>query len=90
MRNKEVKLSRKEYQLLLVLVQHAGKPLTHAFLLREVWGKDTDPQLLRVFIGSLRQKIEPDAELPSYILTEWGIGYRLRAPKGDPPTRKGK
>ncbi len=76
----EVKLSPKEYELLRVLVQHAGKVLTHKFLLGELWGDLTDAQYLRVYVRQLRQKIEADPERPQYILTETGIGYRLRAP----------
>jgi two-component system KDP operon response regulator KdpE len=76
----EVKLSPKEYELLRVLVQHAGKVLTHKFLLGELWDDLKDPQYLRVYVRQLRQKIEADPERPKYILTETGIGYRLRAP----------
>lgn len=78
--DKEVKLSPKEYDLLRVLVQHAGKVLTHKFLLHELWDELTDAQYLRVYVRQLRQKIEGDAEQPQYVLTETGIGYRLRAP----------
>jgi two-component system KDP operon response regulator KdpE len=78
--NKDVKLSPKEYELLRVLVQHAGKVLTHKFLLGELWDELTDAQYLRVYVRQLRQKIETDPERPQYILTETGIGYRLRAP----------
>ena len=78
----EVKLSPKEYDLLRVLIQHAGKVLTHRFLLRELWDELTDPQYLRVYVRQLRQKIEADPERPQHILTETGIGYRLRAPDG--------
>lgn len=77
---REVKLSPKEYDLLRVLVQHAGKVLTHRFLLSELWDELTDAQYLRVYVRQLRQKIEGDAEQPQYILTETGIGYRMRAP----------
>jgi two-component system KDP operon response regulator KdpE len=76
----EVKLSPKEYDLLRVLVQHAGKVLTNRFLLGELWNDLTDPQYLRVYVRQLRQKIETNPERPHYILTETGIGYRLRAP----------
>ena len=79
-RDQEVKLSPKEYDLLRVLVQHAGKVLTHKFLLGELWDDLTDAQYLRVYVRQLRQKIEADPEQPQYILTETGIGYRLRAP----------
>ena len=79
--DKEVKLSPKEYDLLRILVQHAGKVLTHKFLLRELWSDLTDAQYLRVYVRQLRQKIEQNPERPQYILTETGIGYRLRAPE---------
>jgi len=79
--DKEVKLSPKEYELLRVLVQHAGKVLTHKFLLHELWDDPTDAQYLRVYVRQLRQKIEADPERPQYVLTETGIGYRLRAPE---------
>jgi two-component system KDP operon response regulator KdpE len=80
LRDKEVRLSPKEYELLRVLVQHAGKVLTHKFLLGELWDDLTDAQYLRVYVRQLRQKIETDPERPHYVLTETGIGYRLRAP----------
>ena len=76
--DKEVKLSPKEYDLLRVLVQHAGKVLTHKFLLGQLWDDLTDAQYLRVYVRQLRQKIESDPERPQYVLTETGIGYRLR------------
>jgi two-component system KDP operon response regulator KdpE len=77
----EVKLSPKEYDILRQLVIHAGKVLTHRHLLREVWGEDAlaDVQYLRVYIRQLRHKIESDPERPQHILTETGVGYRLRA-----------
>jgi two-component system, OmpR family, KDP operon response regulator KdpE len=75
-----VKLSPKEYDLLRVLVQHAGKVLTHKFLLTELWGDLSDAQYLRVYVRQLRQKLEDDPEKPKYIHTETGIGYRLCAP----------
>ncbi len=78
--DKEVKLSPKEYELLRVLVQHAGKVLTHKFLLGELWDNLTDAQYLRVYVRQLRQKIEAEPERPHYVLTETGIGYRMRAP----------
>jgi two-component system KDP operon response regulator KdpE len=78
--DKEVRLSPKEYDLLRLLVQHAGKVLTHRFLLHELWDEPTDPQYLRVYVRQLRQKIEADPERPQYIMTEIGIGYRMRAP----------
>ncbi len=76
---REIKLSPKEYELLRVLVQHAGKVLTHRFLLKELWDELTDAQYLRVYVRQLRQKIEADPERPQFVLTETGIGYRLRA-----------
>ncbi|QCO18036.1 DNA-binding response regulator (plasmid) [Azospirillum brasilense] len=79
-RGAEVKLSPREYDLLRLLVAHAGKVLTHRFILKEVWGADTDVQYLRIYIRQLRQKIEAEPERPSHILTETGVGYRLRAP----------
>jgi two-component system, OmpR family, KDP operon response regulator KdpE len=80
LKGKEVKLSPKEYDLLRVLVQHAGKVLTHRFLLNELWATPIDAQYLRVYVRQLRNKIEPDPARPRYILTETGIGYRLKAP----------
>jgi two-component system KDP operon response regulator KdpE len=77
--DREIKLSPKEYELLRVLVQHAGKVLTHRFLLKELWNELTDAQYLRVYVRQLRQKIEIDPERPQFVLTETGIGYRLRA-----------
>ena len=77
-RGNEVKFSPREYDLLRLLVAHAGKVLTHQFILREVWGVETDIQYLRVYIRALRQKIEDDPERPRYILTETGVGYRLK------------
>jgi two-component system KDP operon response regulator KdpE len=79
-KDEEVKLSPKEYDLLRIMVQHAGKVLTHKFLLSQLWSVPIDPQYLRVYVRQLRQKIEPDPTRPKYILTETGIGYRLRIP----------
>jgi two-component system, OmpR family, KDP operon response regulator KdpE len=79
-REKEVKLSPKEYDLLRILVQHAGKVLTHKFLLSELWGPSADSQHLRVYVRHLRQKLEADPERPQFLLTETGVGYRLQAP----------
>jgi two-component system KDP operon response regulator KdpE len=80
LRDQKVSLSPKEYELLRLLVHNAGKVLTHKFLLRELWSTPIDAQYLRVYVRQLRQKIEPDPTRPQYILTETGIGYRLRAP----------
>jgi two-component system KDP operon response regulator KdpE len=77
--DKDIKLSPKEYDLLRLLVQHAGKVLTHKYLLTELWDAQTDAQYLRVYVRQLRQKIEADPERPQFVLTETGIGYRLRA-----------
>ena len=79
-RDAEIKLSPKEYDILRMLVAHAGKVLTHRMLLNEVWGGETDVQYLRIYIRQLRQKIEANPEQPQHILTETGVGYRL---KGD-------
>lgn len=77
-RGTEVKFSRREYDLLRLLVAHAGKVLTHRQILHEVWGTDTDVQYIRIYIRALRQKIEANPEQPAHILTETGVGYRLR------------
>ncbi|MEZ4590620.1 MAG: response regulator transcription factor [Chloroflexota bacterium] len=76
----EVQLTPTEYDLLKVLAQHAGRVLTHQHLLREVRGAgaQTDTHLLRVHMSNLRHKIEEDPTNPQYILTEPGVGYRLR------------
>jgi two-component system, OmpR family, KDP operon response regulator KdpE len=78
--DKTVRLSPKEYELLRLLVQHVGKVLTHRFLLEELWSTPIDAQYLRVYVRQLRNKIEPNPARPQYILTETGVGYRLRAP----------
>lgn len=75
--DEEKKLSPKEYDILRVMVQHAGKVLTHNYLLKQVWGDAYDVQYLRVYVRQLRQKIEPNPEQPRYIKTETGVGYRL-------------
>jgi two-component system, OmpR family, KDP operon response regulator KdpE len=75
---REVKLSPKEYDILRIMVQHAGKVLTHRFLLKELWDELTDAQYLRVYVRQLRQKIEATPDQPQYILTETGVGYRLQ------------
>ena len=79
-RGKDVRFSPREYDLLRLLVAHAGKVLTHNMILREVWDPQTDVQYLRMYIRALRQKIEADTEKPEYIVTETGVGYRLKAP----------
>jgi two-component system, OmpR family, KDP operon response regulator KdpE len=80
-RGTEVKFSPREYDLLRLLVTHAGRVLTHKFILQQVWGGETDVQYLRIYIRALRHKIESDPERPQHILTEQGVGYRLRAPE---------
>jgi two-component system KDP operon response regulator KdpE len=75
---KEVKLSPREYDILRILVQHAGKVITHQHLLKQVWGSSADVQYLRVYVRQLRQKIERSPDDPQYITTETGVGYRLR------------
>jgi two-component system KDP operon response regulator KdpE len=76
--DKEIKLSPKEYDILRILVQHAGKVITHQHLLNQVWSGSTDVQYLRVYIRQLRQKVERKPDEPEYITTEQGVGYRLR------------
>jgi two-component system KDP operon response regulator KdpE len=75
----EVHLTPIEYRLLLVLVAHAGRVLTHRQLLREVWGPSHADQghYLRIYMGHLRQKLESDPSQPQHLLTETGVGYRL-------------
>jgi two-component system KDP operon response regulator KdpE len=76
----EVHLTPTEYKLLIALVKHAGKVLTHDQLLKEVWGraKGAQPLYLRVYMAQLRHKLEADAARPQLLLTEPGVGYRLR------------
>jgi two-component system, OmpR family, KDP operon response regulator KdpE len=77
----EVKLSPREYDLLHLLIMHAGNVLTHGFILHKVWGRDsdasTDLQYLRIYIRSIRRKIELIPEQPKILVTKQGIGYRL-------------
>ena len=77
---REISLTPTEYDLLRALVRHAGKVLTHRHLLTEVWGVayQTENQLLRVNLSNLRRKIEPNPARPVYLITEPGVGYRLR------------
>jgi two-component system, OmpR family, KDP operon response regulator KdpE len=77
---KEVQLTATEYDLLRLLVMHGGKVLTHTHILRQIWGPAyiEQPHLLRVNISNLRRKIEPEPNQPRYILTELGVGYRLK------------
>jgi two-component system KDP operon response regulator KdpE len=81
LRGEEVRLTRTEYRLLAVLVQNAGRVVTHRQLLREVWGpgSSSETHYLRVYMAQLRHKLEDDPAQPRYLLTETGVGYRLRA-----------
>ena len=76
----EVHLTPNEYKLLTTLIRHAGKVLTHHMLLKEVWGSSAgaQPHYLRVYMAQLRQKLEEDSARPKYLITEPGVGYRLR------------
>jgi len=76
----EIRLTPTEFDLLKTLVANAGRVLTHGYLLRAVWGPqyDGESQLVRVFIGQLRRKIERDPARPAHIVTEPGVGYRFR------------
>ena len=78
--NQAVTLTPTEYDLLKILIKHAGKVLTHHQLLRTVWGNayESDTHILQVNISNLRRKIEPDPARPSHIVTEPGVGYRLK------------
>jgi two-component system, OmpR family, KDP operon response regulator KdpE len=78
-RDREVHLTPKEFDLLTYLARHAGKVLTHRNLLAAVWGGNSveQPEYLRVFVGHLRKKLEPDEASPRYILTEPWVGYRF-------------
>ena len=80
-KDQEVQLTPTEYTLLRVLIRHAGKVLTHHQLLREVWGPgyEQEKHLVRVNISNLRSKLEAEPARPQYILTEPGVGYRLRS-----------
>ncbi len=80
-RGEEVSLTPTEYDLLRILVQNAGRVLTHHQLLRQVWGSayENEAHILRVNMSNLRRKIEADPTRPHYIITEPGVGYRLRA-----------
>jgi two-component system KDP operon response regulator KdpE len=78
--NVEILLTPTEYELFRILVQNAGRVITHRQLLRQVWGAgyEAETHILRVNISNLRRKIEPDPAQPRYILTEPGVGYRLK------------
>ena len=78
-RNREVRLTPKEFDLLLYLARRPGKVVNHRTLLGAIWGGQSTEQVeyLRVFVGQLRKKLEPDASSPKYVVTEPWIGYRL-------------
>ncbi len=78
----EVKLTKLEFDLLALLVRNRGRVLTHQYLLKEVWGPGSanEPHYVRVFMANLRKKLELDPSRPQHLLTEQGIGYRLRSP----------
>ena len=75
----QIKLSRKEFAILRLLAQHAGRIVTHQHLLRKVWGPahERETHYLRIYIGHLRQKLGDDPANPRYISNEPGVGYRL-------------
>ncbi|MEG1638658.1 MAG: response regulator transcription factor, partial [Erysipelotrichaceae bacterium] len=77
--NKEIHLTPIEFNLLLLLVENAGKVLTHSFIIHKIWGYsgNEDSLSLRVFMASIRRKIEKDSSHPHFILTEVGVGYRF-------------
>ncbi|HZX21772.1 MAG TPA: response regulator transcription factor [Clostridia bacterium] len=77
--NKEIHLTPIEYKLLLLLIANKGKVLTHNYILKEVWGygETGDSRTIRVFMASLRRKIEKDKSHPRFIFTEVGVGYRF-------------
>jgi two-component system KDP operon response regulator KdpE len=77
---REVKLTPREYDLLRLLIANAGKVLTHRMIIAKLWAAESDVQYLRIYIRALRQKLEADPERPQLILTEQGVGYRLKAP----------
>ncbi len=79
--DREIHLTPHEYKLLVVLAQNAGRVMTHQHLLKEVWGPNHggDTQYLRVYMGQLRRKLEATPARPRYLVTEPGVGYRMRA-----------
>jgi two-component system KDP operon response regulator KdpE len=79
--DQEVHLTPIQYRLLSVLIKNAGKVLTHQYLLKEVWGLPyaDNSHYLRIYMSQLRQKLEADPTQPQYLLTESGVGYRLKA-----------
>ncbi len=83
LKKKEVRLSPLQYELLAVLVKHAGRVVKHEQLMKEVWGEDREvtPESVRIFVHQLRHKIEPDPVRPRSLKTEPGVGYRLESPE---------
>ena len=82
----EVKLTKIEFDLLAVLARNLGRVVTHRQLLKEVWGPHAvqEPHYVRVFMASLRKKLEDNPSHPQWLVTEQGVGYRLReAPASD-------
>jgi len=79
LKGQEVKLTPKEFDLLVYLARHPGKVITHRALLAAVWGANSteQPEYLRVFVGHLRKKLEPEEKTPRYIVTEPWVGYRF-------------
>ncbi|MFW5677354.1 MAG: winged helix-turn-helix domain-containing protein, partial [Acetivibrio ethanolgignens] len=79
MEDKELHLTPSEYKLLCLLAKNVGKVLTHNYITREIWGSawDNDVASLRVFMATLRKKIEPDSSSPVYFQTHVGVGYRM-------------
>lgn len=78
----EIRLSPREWDILRMLVQYAGRVLTHQTIMGQLWGAGGDVQQLRVYIRQIRQKIENDPERPRHIVTETGVGYRLVQSQG--------
>lgn len=79
-KNKEIlKLTATEFNLLVILAKNEGRVLTHQYILKEIWGvgSQTETQYLRVFVGTLRKKIEQNPNQPKHIITESGVGYRF-------------
>jgi two-component system KDP operon response regulator KdpE len=81
----EIRLTPLEHRILAVLARHPESIVTHSILLKEVWGPNRDDSgSLRVYIGSLRRKLEADPSRPRYIITELGLGYRLLLDREEP------
>lgn len=82
LKDREIKLTPNEYEIIKTLIKHAGRVLTHKQILQAVWGNDygNDTQYVRVYMNQLRRKLEDDPARPRYIITESGVGYRLSHP----------